>query len=424
MKLIIRKTQLKNREWVVGDFPIFLLCLLIVISEIPIWSRIVPNIVFYGLFALLIFCTLGIYMSSRNSSRVLMVLMVVYFLILAVYKMLKVSSAAFSYYSTTVKSFVFVIAMTGLIEHMSKRQKKAIIFVVIASICFTLFDNMRIFFLYGATRFTRLFQTERFSTNAINTAYVYALLLFSGALFVVYSTTSKRALRISALALSVATVVFNTIIAQRATALVLALFMFPLLIINRKKNSWKKILSIGITLALFAVLLFFYDPLLDWLDNLIDSRRISVRLNQIRLIMANENISEAGGSVQGRYNLILRSLETTFSSVRRFVFGAGDHRNDYTIIGNHSHFVDELARYGLVGMLVWIPMVWNMLAEMRRVSLIGNDSVLRGELIALQLTYLIRGFLGGIFEASISIQMFIFIPLIFNLLEEQRTKTI
>ena len=175
---------------------------------------------------------------------------------------------------------------------------------------------------------------------------------------------------------------------------------------------------------LFAVFLFFYDPLLDWLDNLINSRRISVRLNQIRLIMANESISEAGGSVQERYNLILRSLETTFSSVRRFVLGAGDHRNDYTIIGNHSHFVDELARYGLVGMLVWIPMVWNMLAEMRRVSLKGNDSVLRGELIVLQLTYLIRGFLGGIFEASISIQMFIFIPLIFNLLEEQRTKTI
>ena len=338
---------------------------------------------------------------------------------LAAYKVLGFSSAALSYYSTIVKSFVPVFSMLSIGDHLSRQQKKAIILVIVVSICYTLLDNVRIFFQYGAYRFSRLFQTERFTSNAVNTAYVYGLLFFGGMLFVFCRTAKEKKLGIGALALSIVTVLFDVLIAQRMIALILAFFMYSLLFIYSKRNNGARSTYVFIVLALFVVLLLYYDPILDWLSSLIGLRRITIRIDQIRALLSSESTLEAGGSLTGRFKLIMQSVSTAFSSVFNLIFGAGDHRSNNELIGNHSHFVDEFARYGLLGSIIWITMLVQMLRQMSKAALKGTNQRLKSELTIIQLTYILRGFLGSIFEATISIQMFIFIPLVFSLLEER-----
>ena len=67
MKLTVKKTKISDRKTIVGDFPVFVLCLLIIISEIPLWSRTVPNVIFYGLFGLFAISAVSVYMTMDGS---------------------------------------------------------------------------------------------------------------------------------------------------------------------------------------------------------------------------------------------------------------------------------------------------------------------------------------------------------------------
>ena len=93
MRLMLQSSRAINNRLAVGDFMIFILSILIVISEVPILSRNVSNVVFYGL--VFVFLVSGINVIFRLEKRKweTIVLLCLYLIMLAIYKIFSISSA-------------------------------------------------------------------------------------------------------------------------------------------------------------------------------------------------------------------------------------------------------------------------------------------------------------------------------------------
>lgn len=421
MVISLSKTQVLGESRTVGTAPVAVLALLIVISETPILSRNIPNAIFYGMVLVFFALTFNIYHNLGSEEKLLLYLTGLYLVLLTVYKAAGLSDAALSYYSTTVKFYFFLVAMLGISEYLSDEQKKFLLAVIVLTVLLVLFDNIRLYMQYGPARYVSLFQKERFATNSVNTAFVASLVFFSGALFSCFLYLKNRTLRLVSLGISGFCLLFIAVIAQRASILALALVMFPLLIMYNTKSNRGRIVLWVLGILLLFVVIIDYRQVLDTIDQMVGSRRMSLRIAQIRNLLSSGNISEAGGSLTARYRLIHRSVSTFFSSPLTFLVGAGDHRADYSVIGNHSYFFDELARYGTAGAFIWIPMMIMYLKQMVKRAEVNDNYKLKALLFVLIFILVARSFIGGLLDATMAIQVFVFIPLLFSLLQKDQT---
>ena len=423
MKLAVQiRTTRKDGTWIISSIPVLILAVLIFISEVPIISRNVSNLVFYGLVGLLILFSLNPLLNMSRSKKYALLVVLAYFALLFIYLVLHISSAALSYYSTTVRFFVFMLAMLMLLDHLSDRQKVFLLIVVFLTVGYTLVDNVRLFLRYGAVQYVSLFQRERFTSNSINTQFTTALMLFSGVLLSCYLNITHKLLKFGSFMLFLFFTAFNVIIAQRVTNVALSVLMISLLLLFNSKRSGGRVVLLLFVIAVLFFAMMNIDAVLNYLEQITSSVRIAKRINQIRVYLQSGELSEAGGSLNTRYNLIMQSLKTWSSSFENVVFGVGDHRLNNNLIGNHSHFIDELARYGLVGMIVIIPMMISVIRQVKETAGITHSVRLKRHLSVILSVFIVRGFLGGIFEATIGIQLFIVIPIVFSLMDQWLTE--
>ncbi len=418
MNIVLRKTNIVGGKVSIGDFPVLILGLLIIISNVPIWARNVPNLLFYGLVLLFSFCIISVVGKLAPEKIKAISWLGFYFLLLLAYKLLSVSSAELAYYSTTVKFFFFFLTMLITAEHLTRRQKLFLVAVILMSMLFTLFDNIRLFRQYGASVFVHLFQWERFTTNSVNTTYVSSILFLSGILFVVFLHTKKPLLKIGTVLFIAFNLLFIARIAQRMIILGLAIFMLPLIALFHQKNTGKRLL---ITLfIIIALLLLFanFIPVIDLLDRIVHSPRLHLRFEQIKVFLLTKT-TEEDGTMAARLELHLQSVKTWFSSVGHFLFGAGDHRETNEIIGNHSDYIDDCARYGLLGMLIWLPMTWSMMRQILSCSGVRRKTPLMRQMLVILLIFVLNAIVSSVYEATVGIQIFILMPVIFSLIQEK-----
>ena len=396
-----------------------LLCLLIVISEIPILARNVPNIVFYGTVLLFFASSVNALMVIQEKKIHMLIWIAAYFIILLVYKVLAVSSADLAYYSTTAKFLFFLLAMLIIGENLSQGQKRFIIATTVLSMLFTTFDNIRLYMQYGAYTFVHLFQWERFTTNSVNTTYVSSMLFMSGILLIVLLHTKDKLLKIGAAAVILLDLVFIAVIAQRMIILGLAVILLPLILLCNNEDSGNRIIIIFLLFMVVAIVLLNAVTVIDLLDKIIGSSRLHVRFEQIKAFLSSKEILEVGGTSTARVNLYLTSIRTWFSSPAKVFFGAGDHRITNLIIGNHSDLIDECARYGLLGMLIWIPMICCYMKWILSNSKAKKRTPLMWQMKAILMVYLLNALLSDVYEATVGIQIFIMLPVVVSLIRER-----
>ena len=421
MKLSISATRIRRDTVTVGSIPVFILVVLIIISNTPILARNISNVIYYGLVIAFFLSTLNLYCILRRKTLITILLLLAYFMMQLLYRFLSISSAPWAYYSTIFKFFFFMLAMLLIVEHLSVKQKIVLLGVSILSMVFTMIDNIRLYNLYGATRFVHLFQQQRFSTNSVNTTFVTAVLFLNAVLFVWFLRTNKTTIKVVISGLSIFNLYFSLVIAQRMMILVLAVIMYPLLLLFRRSFSRGHLLGTLIGIVIVGLMIIQYEKVINYLDTIIGSGRMSLRFSQISNYISSRNIYEAGGTVSGRMRLMMRSMESWRSSILSFIFGVGDHRG-YDIIGNHSEIIDECARYGILGLTVIIPLTVAYLKHVKRISCVQIDSPLSKQISVIEVLFLIRAFLGSVYEATIAIQLFIVVPMAFSLFQMDNSK--
>lgn len=401
----------------VGDLSIFLLAVLIVIFQTPILSRNLPNVVLLGLMALFLVAEVNRLLNLRDPERTTLIALVLYVLMTAVYKVLGISAAELYYIFNTIQFLFFTVAALTVFYSLTKRQMKFLLGVSLISILYTMIDNVILFVRHGAAAYVKLFQLHKYDYNAVDTPFSGAILLLAGVCFICFLHEKRKWLKVGLLALSVFGIYFCVAITQRTIILVLAVLMYPMLIFFHTKHKLNRYILFFFVLVIAVVALLNYKPLLLWMGEMLGSARVSKRINQIIVFMETMDIRASGGSLTVRYELISTSWRTFTASARSFLLGVGEHRATDLIVGNHSQFIDELARYGIVGS----AMVWTMLCSgfrfVKKAAGTVTGTVLNRQLGVMIFIFILRGFLGAVFAAPIGIQLFLVMPLMLRLLQ-------
>jgi len=138
-------------------------------------------------------------------------------------------------------------------------------------------------------------------------------------------------------------------------SVVVYFFLSMIMLVYAKfaKNKTAFYIVLLLTVFLYYVFSTFFS---EEIVNIIISNSPDKRLTARFVTLIDAEASEANvGTVTGRTNLILLSINTWLDNIVNFVLGIGDHRAQFdassTGIGQHSEFLDLLAKYGLLGFI-------------------------------------------------------------------------
>lgn len=148
-------------------------------------------------------------------------------------------------------------------------------------------------------------------------------------------------------------VFFMTIIgSQYTTALLLSVFSFFLLFASRKFDKRKCYTFLIVFFFLFIITKSVLPLLLQTITNYIDSRIVASRLGDLSSLLSNDDdIGSIGANsdVDIRYLLMKKSWNSFLDSP---LWGSWNLKT----IGNHSYFLDNLALYGLLGLVAYLAL--------------------------------------------------------------------
>ena len=181
---------------------------------------------------------------------------------------------------------------------------------------------------------------------------------------------------------------------------------------------------IFMSVLIIVVLLIVFIPAMNWVLEHIQSERLAERFNDLLDLKKSggdsSQISE--GSLSGRIMLIETSFNTFLSSPISVLIGIGDHTQSFggdlvkSGIGNHSEFVDVLARFGLVGAII----VWNIMKYCYR--MLNNLSTKRVILRYVNIIFVIivlYGFLNLMFLPDLLLFLYIAFPILIELTDKK-----
>lgn len=141
------------------------------------------------------------------------------------------------------------------------------------------------------------------------------------------------------------------------------------LVQNEKKSL---IFSVVIVISILVLLLLPWSNILAFLANVIDNNTISVRLNELSLLLKAGNVI---GDTASRIDAYTRSISTWL----RHPLGVGPYyfsQEARGFVGKHSQILDDLARYGIIALAfycVFFKRYYVLLKE--KWSMIGMGSV-------------------------------------------------
>lgn len=249
--------------------------------------------------------------------------------------------------------------------------------------------------------------------EAGRTMYGTSIMLVTSILFATFFKAEKLWQKFVFISFCVFSIFTITVVLQKATNVVLVLSSMFLLYVFGRTNNRKKTIAISILAVILLLIIYYSGALFDalnWLSNNVEGR-MSSRIQSLAILLQTGNSVEAGSSVAERSELMWRSWNTF---IDHFFLGAGDHRGENSLIGNHSELIDNLARYGLIGAIILWGLLKNQFLFLKQdVSKYNNRQLFMQILIVYGL-YIFRNFYGAAFSATISVVMFIFFPIAIN----------
>jgi len=114
----------------------------------------------------------------------------------------------------------------------------------------------------------------------------------------------------------------------------------------------KKTLHLLAAALVILMLLFALSPVvssvLNFLGDIVEHEVLSVRLHELAIMSRDFSVNETV-SVEGRLGLMALSIRAFLSNPILGVGGVYGLGGGYDVIGRHAAFLDELAKYGILG---------------------------------------------------------------------------
>ncbi len=397
------------------DIEVFLLAVLCVCFLCPFVQRSLGTVGTLLIIASYLSLEVDRFLQVDDYERDTLFLIGLYIGLLLLYSFLKFSDEGGGQTNVVLFFFTF-IPIVPIYRYLEQKHCVFIIRVCILTVFFTLAQNYALWVRMGH-RFTQQWYRISGILEVINTQYVTAIMLFSGVLFCMFLYKKGTKIRYFYLIMTALCFAFNCLVTQRLITVLLSLVMFFLLILANENGMKRKEYYFLFLAFLSLFMLLEYDVVLNIIADLINSERIRVRLNSISTLLRTMDLSMvARGSLTERLYLMGISVDTIFSSGTEFLFGVGDKANNL-IVGNHSFFIDEFAKFGIFGGILSCTVVLRMLNTAKEISSVVNRDSLYTLLCVLFLVMILRSFVGQILSPPIGVIMFIFAPLVFRMMK-------
>lgn len=406
--------EIKNCRKEVSWSSTICLSILIILTEIPAINRYMGGYFVYIPVIILLFLSLMSRTIAIDKNNALFFIVVLTYCFIAFfYKLVGVSSAHFGHDIHFVLYYTYFLAIDTVIN-MDNKKRNFILFILFISLIYTIVSNIVMLYDLGSTQYFRLHHIEEDINlkNLASTQFSSGVVLICGILEICVLSDKIKKRRVIWFVLLMICLTFNIFIAQRTINIILTICMTLLILINNNPNTLRTKVTIVIIATIITMILLNIDYINGFISRIDKLGRVSERVNQIIVYLSKGDIQDAGGSLEARYNLFMRSIKTWLFSWSSFIFGVGDHINDNSIIGNHSQFIDVFAQYGLVGGMMLIY------TTLKSVSiLIGKLGVyinqqIRQQIIIVFAMFLIRGLIGYVLYEQIAVSLFVLLPAI------------
>ncbi len=334
------------------------------------------------------------------------------------YRLLGPSDLSLTFFCAILKFYLCFVFILPLMGTLRSREVYYLLAVAIVSMFLSMAYNVHLKGVYGSLYSMRAFREESIQ-GIINTQYTTSIMLASGAFLVavLHARTFRR--RMLFLALMAACIYFNMTVGQRGIIFFLSCLLYGLIVVFNKPIDKSRFLRVFALAVLGLALLAKSDSILGWLAENVPSPRLQVRIEAVQDMLSHKNVEAYGGSFGRRMELVRTSWETFWASPQNFLLGVGDIRRNNILIGNHSHFADELARYGLFGGLLSFWLLFRLLRFVRSLAAPEPRSPLDRQLLCIFFVLLLRCFIGSVVEMTNGVQLFFTIPLLFRLIQHE-----
>lgn len=308
--------------------------------------------------------------------------------------------------------FVFPMMLLVLMDAKVTKYNVRLLFHVIAIIgAINIIDNIRLSFLYpGITTMTEdtLEKLGLTGFNVGGSPFISMATFYLAIVMIAFLYAKDMVDKFLFLFYAIIAFVFVVFFSFKASSLIYAILIVGIMfVVNSAKRPVKAAVAIGI---IGGMSLIFIDPIIHLLISIIDNPRVGSRL----LIFTEEGDAYGNAnSINSRIDLWFLSLRTWLDTPSNFLFGIGEHsrndflRTDLSGIGNHSDFLDILAKYGIIGGIILFNILKRLFIYAKKLA----DSRSFYMIMVFFVLILMFGFTKKIILPSISIMMFVFFPL-------------
>ncbi len=209
----------------------------------------------------------------------------------------------------------------------------------------------------------------------------------------------------------------------RGTAIILLLVEIAGLLMaffepKGKKNLKPYYIGMGVGLVVLAFVLFI--PIIEFVIQNLQSERLAERMNDLLdFKQSGGNSSQLDeGSFAKRLLLAQTSLNTFLSNPINFFIGIGDHTQSFggdlvkSGIGGHSEFIDVAARYGIIGIIVFLNIIKEYFKLLKRLTF---DRDIQKYVNIIFLIFILMGIFNNVFEPMQLMFLYIVFPIVIEL---------
>ncbi len=407
--MLITKSKLS------GNIIVFLL----VLSAVLVFTPILKNGLLLMIVGLLLLGVIFSYLRGTYYKKHprLMLFTFLYLFICIIYRFIGVSSAPPGTLALHILFFLFLLFMIILPYGISLKQNNVIFYATILVVLFNILDNIRLCLTYPEiyVLVNRDMDPLGENLNIGSSKFYNALFFFFTISFFGFLNSNKRETKYIMLICVLLTSLFIFVFCLKAAIIVFTcLSTFLLFFAKKAQNIRSFLLRIFLpAMIVYGLVNIFSDYIIESISNIFTSERL---VN--RLVLLIDSDSASTGTVEARENLWLMSINTWTDSFTNFLFGIGDHRANWsagqtasdTGIGQHSDIFDSFARYGILGVLILLQILY--LGFKYLLSLFGKQYKI--QLFVIIAIFLLFGLTKGVFQPDISFVLFILLPVMWR----------
>lgn len=366
-------------------------------------------------------CIFSIFKKKNYKKNISLIFIIGYWQMWEIgYRVLGISSAKLGNYLMSLLSYGTIIMMLYILSSYSKREKKFIGWFTFVILLFNIIDNIVLAIKYpGAQEDVNYpWGAVYLNMNVAQTSFYAVTMIFVGcATILALNTNSSKKRLIGSISALVGLYFLFTISPRATTCLIESLMLFLIFISHINKN--KKLPTFATIMFMIVFLFISLKQMLTLAINMIGSQRLVERLVALRDILGNSSVvSSNTGSLGERLFYIKLSIDTFTSNIGTFIFGIGNHKDLNSIaigIGQHSGIIDTTAKYGIVGILFLVIILYKTYKVLTGYYIEKHFKI---QISIIFFSYLTYGFLDNFIFPEISVAIFILLPLIGDLLDD------